>query len=389
MMNRTKRQNLPALLTGSTESLMAADYARARQADAQAMKNGQALVAALAPKKPAGPISHFTDARLPVLRVSAKALAAMVWSIRKSPNEFSYWGVVEKMEGGFLMEEACLNKHSSSPCYSDPDMEWYADWLADKVADEGCQPWQLACWIHTHPEGVNTPSSVDEDTFKKNFGDQRLAFMVVMTKEMHFYARMSALVEPMDGIGVRTYTSSPMRVEFEEPTATPPDDMIAELDRLYPTLVEEYIPSALPAGTPSGYQTWAELADDTEDDYGYYGGYGQMEPGDAIRRPVTGGRRYQPKSVGRSLGVFALEHSELIDYMACYATWYEDKNLVIFELGDLLSLEQIACNCCEDGDEAPVWLASRVQRQLIAAMMDPKIKEEVANVIRFGDIAPF
>ena len=75
-----------------------------------------------------------------------------------------------------------------------------------------------------------------------------------------------------------------------------------------------------------------------------------------------------------------------MEYLSRYATIYDALDIVTFEEGSLLDLEEIAIHCCADNHDAPVWLAARIRRQLMHAMMDPKIKEEIAHVVRYGDI---
>lgn len=393
----------------SINALLAEGHRRALESDSQARRNGEQLAAVLKDmptkpvKTPPAPESHFKEKTLPLLRISVLAWAKMTWSISKSHDEFSFWGVIEKTEGGFVMVDADLNKHTSNQAYSDPDMEWYGDWLTDQVADNGRQPWQLACWIHTHPTGVNGPSGTDEETFKKNFGDQRLAFMVIMTKEKHVYARLSAIVEPIDGIGVKTYTASPMRVEFEDPQAQADAELKAKLDAAYPELVSTY-DFEMDFGNPAtDHRTRAQMSRDT----GFYA-YDDDDDDLALRHWLREQGAYDAPKIGRRcLGgqerygymrrasapkrhknnATLLEHADLVEYLASFASLFDEYDMVTFEEATMLDLATIAEHCCVDVDLATIWLASRIRQQIALAMIDPKIKEEVANVIRYGDCA--
>lgn len=177
------------------------------------------------------PLDAHPDA-LPQLTLSAPALAALCWSARRSPDEFCFWGVLETAPEGLLLREAILARHQGSPAYSVPDMDWFADLLADRHEQEGLDPWQLACWIHTHPAGLNRPSGVDRATFAQHFGRQRLAVMLIMTRDLEFWGELSLNLPPLPGLPPAR-TTSPLRLVLPAPQEVTDEALCAQLEQQY------------------------------------------------------------------------------------------------------------------------------------------------------------
>jgi len=78
-------------------------------------------------------------------------------------------------------------------------MDSWAEKQVELFETRGIQPWQSSCWIHTHPAGVERPSSTDEETMRESFGAWGLcasrgsrcyAVMIILTKSGRFYARV-------------------------------------------------------------------------------------------------------------------------------------------------------------------------------------------------------
>ena len=69
-----------------------------------------------------------------------------------------------------------------------------ADFLEDMV-ERGLQPHQfMRVWIHTHPNMNPTPSSVDEETFERVFGDCDYAIMFILSTKDTCYCRIQTNV---------------------------------------------------------------------------------------------------------------------------------------------------------------------------------------------------
>jgi proteasome lid subunit RPN8/RPN11 len=73
----------------------------------------------------------------------------------------------------------CLVKQKSSMASTDLDDDGIADFFDDCI-DEGLEPVEFGrIWIHTHPQGIGTPSTKDEKTFSKCFGKCDWAIMMI------------------------------------------------------------------------------------------------------------------------------------------------------------------------------------------------------------------
>jgi hypothetical protein len=275
----------------------------------------------------------------PRLTISSAALSALRWSVGRSGDEFCFWGVLESMDTGLYLREAVLAKHQGSPGYSIPDMDWYGDLVLERHEREGLEPWQLACWIHTHPPGLAGPSGVDRQTFTRQFGAQRLAIMLIMTRDLHFCGELSVNLPPLPGLPPARLTS-PLKLIFEDPLAQASEEEARRLE-------QEYLERVSPLGAGLGHAQgdpvawWPEftgegesaallLKDDDEEDY-------LMEVG-APRLCRRSGR-------GQPWPAWPITDHELLDY--AQALGFQEDSLTI---GDpppqpesrLLDLELIA-----------------------------------------------
>lgn len=197
----------------------------------------------------------------PRLVIGAAALAALRWSAERSGDEFCFWGVLEQTDSGLCLREAVLAKHHGSPGYSIPDMDWYGDLVMEMNEREGLEPWQLACWIHTHPPGLCRPSGVDEETFAQQFGRQRLAVMLIMTRDLIFHGELSVNLPALPGLPPARFTSQ-FQITFEDPQAGAGEVEKQRLER-------EYNERVSPLGNRSGRDPrrrsgWLDTADDGE-----------------------------------------------------------------------------------------------------------------------------
>lgn len=67
----------------------------------------------------------------------------------------------------------------------------------DEQVDLGRKPEQFArIWLHSHPGESPEPSSTDEETFKRVFGDCQWAVMAVVAQDDSTYARLSFNIGP-------------------------------------------------------------------------------------------------------------------------------------------------------------------------------------------------
>lgn len=175
----------------------------------------------------------------PKLIVTEEALAPLVWSARHTNDENVFWGVIEKSKNGFRLVSVELAKHAASPGFCDPDMEWYGDWVIEQTMNNK-EMWQLGCWIHTHPSGCTYFSSVDTSTFEDSFGNHKLAFMIVMTKDLQFIGRACCNEKLPDSGGV-FYGIADLDISFENENAEPNEKLAAQLEEQYKERVSKYM----------------------------------------------------------------------------------------------------------------------------------------------------
>jgi len=67
-------------------------------------------------------------------------------------------------------------------------MNCVAEKQVELFETRGIQPWQTSAWIHTHPAGVERPSSTDEETMRESFGAWDFVAMIILTKSGRFFA---------------------------------------------------------------------------------------------------------------------------------------------------------------------------------------------------------
>jgi hypothetical protein len=88
-----------------------------------------------------------------------------------------------------------------------------ADYFDDQV-DHGRVPEEFArIWIHTHPGSSPFPSSTDEETFTRSFGQADWAIMFILARGGRTYARMRFCAGPGGEVVL------PVEVDFGRPFA--------------------------------------------------------------------------------------------------------------------------------------------------------------------------
>ena len=88
------------------------------------------------------------------------------------------------------MEDICLIHQQCSPVTVKFDDEAVADYF-DQQVDRGLAPERFArLWIHTHPGSSPYPSSTDEETFARCFGNADWAVMFILARGGQTYARL-------------------------------------------------------------------------------------------------------------------------------------------------------------------------------------------------------
>jgi proteasome lid subunit RPN8/RPN11 len=95
-----------------------------------------------------------------------------------------------------LVQGVELVRQTASVVHVEFDDEAVADYF-DAQVDAGRRPEQFArIWAHTHPGSSPQPSSTDEDTFARVFGQCDWAVMMILARGGQTYARLRYNVGP-------------------------------------------------------------------------------------------------------------------------------------------------------------------------------------------------
>ena len=101
----------------------------------------------------------------------------------------------------------------------------------DKCVDTGLPPARFArIWCHTHPGDSPEPSSTDEETFARVFGDCDWGLMFILSRTGRTYARLSFNAGPGGS------TQLPVMIDW----AAWPDTLMDQVERL-PEVMEEWM----------------------------------------------------------------------------------------------------------------------------------------------------
>jgi len=131
----------------------------------------------------------------PVLRFSPTAWAKLQYFCHRGNTEIGGFGLTSA-EDLLLVEDFVTVWQSASGVSVSFDDAAVADFFETQV-DCGRRPEQFArIWLHTHPGDSPMPSSVDEETFDRVFGNCDWAIMFVLARGGRTYARLRFNVGP-------------------------------------------------------------------------------------------------------------------------------------------------------------------------------------------------
>ena len=117
------------------------------------------------------------------LRFSPTAWAKLVYFRDKSDNEVGGFGISDPDDLLFVREFIAV-KQEVAPVSVKFDDEAVAD-LFDTQVDLGRKPEQFArIWLHSHPGDSPEPSVIDEETFKRVFGNCQWAVLFVVAQRL-------------------------------------------------------------------------------------------------------------------------------------------------------------------------------------------------------------
>ncbi len=123
------------------------------------------------------------------LRFSPYAWAKLQHALKTINTEVGMFGITDKEDPLCVLDVSILPQEVSSASIEFSE-EGLASFYEDCI-DEGLLPEQYSrIWIHTHPSGVYSPSSVDEKTFEDIFGNCDWAVMYIVTKDNREYCAL-------------------------------------------------------------------------------------------------------------------------------------------------------------------------------------------------------
>jgi proteasome lid subunit RPN8/RPN11 len=129
------------------------------------------------------------------LRFSPTAWAKLLYFRDKSPDEVGGFGITAA-DDILLVQEFITVKQEVS-CVSVRFDDEAVSRFFDEQVDLGRKPEQFArIWLHSHPGESPEPSSVDEETFRRVFGNCQWAVMAIVAQDDSTYVRLSFNIGP-------------------------------------------------------------------------------------------------------------------------------------------------------------------------------------------------
>ena len=129
------------------------------------------------------------------LRFSPTAWAKLLYFRDKSDNEIGGFGITEPDDLLCVKEFMTVEQQVTGVSIKFDDVA-VANFF-DQQVDLGRKPEQFArIWLHTHPGNSPEPSTIDEETFVRVFGNCQWAVMFIVAQDNRTYAKLSFNVGP-------------------------------------------------------------------------------------------------------------------------------------------------------------------------------------------------
>jgi len=133
--------------------------------------------------------------RKPTLRFSPTAWAKLLFMRDMTDNEVAGFGITNADDLLFVKEFVTVKQKVTAVSFRFDDQA-VGDFFEDQV-DLGRKPEQFArVWLHSHPADSPEPSSIDEETFERVFGNCQWAIMFIVAQNNRTYAKLSFNVGP-------------------------------------------------------------------------------------------------------------------------------------------------------------------------------------------------
>lgn len=119
----------------------------------------------------------------PVLYFSSYALSKMNYIAKSVQTEVNAFGITNYNEPNVVIDIS-IPEHEASHASVELDGAELSKYIVQQYKEFNREPRDCArVWIHTHPKGVKSPSSVDWKTFTDDFGEQDWSYMIIFPKE--------------------------------------------------------------------------------------------------------------------------------------------------------------------------------------------------------------
>lgn len=148
-----------------------------------------------------------TRQTMPTLRFTPYAWAKLLWLRDYGETEIGGFGISAE-DDLLLIEDIKLVRQQCTSVTVAFDDESVADFF-DQQVDVGRRPEQFGrVWIHTHPGDSADPSSTDERTFARCFGESDWSVMFIVAVGGETYARLQLKAGPTASLEI------PVDVDF-------------------------------------------------------------------------------------------------------------------------------------------------------------------------------
>lgn len=141
------------------------------------------------------------------LRLTPYAFAKLVYLRDLGPTEVGAFGICQRSDL-LLVEDIVLVRQRCTEVTVSFDDAAVADFF-DSQFDQGRHPEECGrIWIHTHPGSCPLPSSIDEATFERCFGQSDWAIMFILASGGRAYARLRFAAGPGGSVAL------PVEIDF-------------------------------------------------------------------------------------------------------------------------------------------------------------------------------
>jgi hypothetical protein len=148
--------------------------------------------------------------RRPCLRFDPRAYAKFLYFRDRGDTEVGAFGISERFDP-LLIRDVVLVPQRCTVFSVRFDDTGVADFF-DRQTELGRHPEEFSrLWLHSHPGASPFPSAIDEETFRRVFGDCHWSVMAIVSRTGAFYARLQFAA------GIKASIRIPVEFDFTQP----------------------------------------------------------------------------------------------------------------------------------------------------------------------------